>query len=131
MVLQGLDYFSNLPDLEIGSAVVIFGVPRSEGCLRVVEVSAWVLSTLFHILCQVFDVLRILIVHLISDLLLKVFGHELLDLCGAALHQRALIFLESVTYKGLQLFRVKLKDGESFHGGHGICESLQLLVLQR
>ena len=46
MVLQGLDYFSNLPDLEIGSAIVIFGVPRSEGCLRLVKVSPWVLSAL-------------------------------------------------------------------------------------
>ena len=46
MVLQRLDYFSNLSDLEIGSAVVIFGVPRSEGCLRVVEVPPWVLSAL-------------------------------------------------------------------------------------
>ena len=70
--------------------------------------SPWVLSALVQVLCQVFDVLRLLIVHLISDLLLKVFGHELLDLCGAALHQSALIFLESVTDKCLQLFRVEL-----------------------
>jgi len=108
MVLQGLDYFSNLSDFEIGSAVVIFGVPRSEGCIRVVEVSSWVLSTLVQVLCQVFDVFGLFIMHLISDLLLKVFGHELLDLCGAALHQRALILLESVTDKRLQLFRVEL-----------------------
>jgi len=130
MVLQGLDYFSNLSDFEIGSAVVIFGVPRSEGCLRVVEVPSWVLSTLVHVLCQVFDVFDLFIMHLISDLLLKVFGHELLDLCGAALHQSALILLESVTDKRLQLLSVELKDGESFHGGHGICERLQFLVLQ-
>ena len=120
MVIQGLDYFSKLPDLKIGSTIVIFRVPRSEGCLRIVEVSPWVLSTLVHVLSQVFDVLRLLIMHLIPDLLLKVFAHQLLDLRGPALHQSALILLESVTYQRLQLTLVELKDGESFHGAHSI-----------
>ena len=86
MVVQGLYYFSKLPNLKIGSTIVILGVPRSEGCFRVVNVSPWVLGTLVQVLCQVFDVLRLLIMHLISDLLLKVFCHQLLDLCGAAFH---------------------------------------------
>lgn len=120
MVIQGLDYFSKLPDLKIGSTVVIFRVPRSEGCLRIVEVSPWVLSTLINVLPQVFDVLNLLIMHLISNLLLKVFAHQLLDLRGAALHQSTLILLESVTYQRLQLILVELKDRESFHGAHSI-----------
>ncbi len=60
--------------------------------------SPWVLSTLVQVMCQTFDVLHLLIMHLISDLLLKVFGHQLFDLCGPALHQTALILLECVTY---------------------------------
>ena len=108
MVIQGLDYFSKLPDLKIGSTVVIFRVPRSEGCLRIVKVPPWVLSTLAHILSQVFDVLHLLIMHLIPDLLLKVFAHQLLNLRGATFHQSALILLESVTYQRLQLTLVEL-----------------------
>ena len=46
MIVQGLDYFSKLPDLKIGSTIVIIWVSRSEWCLRIVEVSSWVLSTL-------------------------------------------------------------------------------------
>ena len=130
MVIQGLDYFSKFPDLKIGSTIVIFRVPRSEGCLRIVEVSPWVLSTLVHVLCQVFDVLCFLIMHLISDLLLKVFAHQLLDLCGTALHQRALILLESLAYQRLQLTLIEIKDRESFYGAHSICKCLQLLVLE-